>query len=213
LLDDIPQPGARAYFDRTTRQPSPSDGLMQAVDALHREKNAGYGGAWKRRGERISILPNIARKVDRLEHFSASGLDLAGETLFDTAIDLLVYVLKYELFLAEQVPSLAEHIGLQGGARAYSDLDDDFTVALRYAGVTPSPDDDVGSQLSAAVHCFEELWPKVEEQAGIEARIAAAGRLRVHAARLVGAIAQTQPQVLSAFVQQWSPRDETPAAA
>lgn len=211
LLDDIPQAGARAYFDRARREISPGDGLVQAVDALHREKNAGYGGAWKRRGERISILPNIARKVDRLEHFSASGADLAGETLFDTAIDLLVYVLKYELFLAEQAPVLAERIGLQGGARTYSDFDDDFTAALLYTGVTTLSDKDVGSQLTAAVHCFEELWPKVEEHEGLEARFAAAGRLRAHAARLVGAIAQNNPQVLSAFVQQWSPCDETPA--
>jgi len=213
LLDDIPQAAARAYFNRATRRPSPGDGLIQAIDALHRAKNAGYGAAWKRRGERISILPNIARKVDRLEHFSASGVGLAGETLFDTAIDLLVYVLKYELFLAEQVPSLAEHIGLQGRPRAYSDIDDDFTVALLSACLTLSADSDVGSHLTAAVKCFEELWPKVEEQAGLEARIAVAGRLRFHAAQLVGAIAKTQPQVLSAFVQQWSPRDATAATS
>lgn len=212
LLNDIPQPGARAYFDRAMRKSSPSDGLMQAVDALHREKNAGYGGAWKRRGERISILPNIARKVDRLEHFRTSMVDLVGETLIDTAIDLLVYVLKYELYLAEQFPSLAQQIGLQGEARAYSDLDDDFTVALRHTGVSIGPENDVSSQLTAVVHCFEELWPKVEEQADFEARIAATDRLRVHAALLVGAIAHAQPQVLSAFVQQWSSRDKAPAA-
>ncbi|ANF54269.1 MULTISPECIES: thymidylate synthase [Brevundimonas] len=213
LLDDIPQPCARAYFARATHRPSLTNGLIQAMDCLHREKNAGYGAAWKRRGERISILPNIARKVDRLGHFRSSGVDLAGETLFDTAIDLVVYALKYELFLAEQVPSLAERIGLQGAARAYSDLDDDFTVALRHAGVTPSPDHEVDRELAAAVDSFEDLWPKVEAEADLEARIAAAGRLRVHAARLVGAIAQSQPQVLSAFIRQWSTRDETPTAA
>jgi len=213
LLDDIPQSGARAYFGRATRRPSHDDGLIQAVDALHREKNAGYGAAWKRRGERISILPNIARKVDRLEHFIASGADLAGETLFDTAIDLLVYVLKYELFLAEQVSSLAARIGLQGRARAYSDLNDDFTVALCHAGVMASTHYEVDSELAAAVGAFEDLWPKVEAEADLESRIAAAGRLRVHAARLVGAIAEAQPQVVSTFVQQWSPRDEAPAAA
>jgi len=213
LLDGIPQAGARAYFTHATCRTSPGSDLIQAVDLLHRKKNAGYGAAWKRRGERISILPNIARKVDRLGHFSTSGMDLAGETLFDTAVDLLVYVLKYELFLAEQVSSLAQHIGLLGAARAYSDLDDDFTVALRHACVMPSPDHEVHRELAAVVASFEDLWPKVEAEADLEARVAAAGQLRVHAARLVWAIAQSQPQVLSTFIHQWSPPDEAPAAA
>jgi hypothetical protein len=139
-------------------------------------------------------------------------MNLAGETLFDTAVDLLVYVLKYELFLAEQVRSLAERIGLQGEARAYSDFDDDFTAALRNAYVTPSPDLDIDRELAAAVDSFEDLWPKVETETDLETRFAAAGRLRVHSARLVGAIAQSQPQVLFTFVHQWSPRDETPAS-
>ena len=213
LLDGIPQPGARAYFNRATRRPSHGDGLLQAIDALHREKNAGYGAAWKRRGERISILPNIARKVDRLEHFSTSGLELSGETLFDTAVDLVVYVCKYELFLAEQASSLAERIGLQGETRAHSDCNDDFTVALRHAGVTPLADNEVNCELKAAVSSFEDLWPEVEAEVDVEARIAATSRLRVHAARLVGAIALTQPQILSAFIQQWSPRGETPSSS
>ncbi len=213
LLDGIPQPGARTYFSRAMSRSCPADGLVQAVDTLHRKKNAGYGAAWKRRGERISILPNIARKVDRLEHFRTSGVDLAGETLFDTAIDLLVYVLKYELFLAEQSPSLAQRIGLAGEVRAYSDLDDDFTLALRHAGVSPSSNHDVGTELAAAVESFENLWPRVERQEALEVRIAAAERLRVHAARLVAALSGTQPLMLSAFVQHWRPRDETPAAA
>lgn len=213
LLEDIPQAGARAYFAHATHRPSPADHLIQAVDSLHRDKNAAYGAAWKRRGERISILPNIARKVDRLGHFNTSGIDLAGETLFDTAVDLLVYVLKYELFLAEQVTSHAERIGLQGATRPYSDLDNDFTVALRHAYVTPSPDLKVDRELAATVDSFEDLWPKVEAGADLEARLEAAGRLRVHAARLVGAIAQSQPQILATFIDQWSPRDETPASA
>ena len=45
--------------------------LAAAVRRLHRAKDAAYRDAWKRRGEVISILANIARKADRLEY----GLD------------------------------------------------------------------------------------------------------------------------------------------
>jgi hypothetical protein len=37
--------------------------LKAAIMRLHARKDASYAGAWKRRGERVSVLPNIARKV------------------------------------------------------------------------------------------------------------------------------------------------------
>jgi hypothetical protein len=39
-----------------------ADEFREAVRRLHRAKDAGYRDAWKRRGEAISILANIARK-------------------------------------------------------------------------------------------------------------------------------------------------------
>lgn len=75
--------------------------MRGAIKRLHAEKNRAYAGAWKRRGELVSIQPNIARKVDRLETLVATRALMAGETALDTAIDLLVYVEKYRLFLAE----------------------------------------------------------------------------------------------------------------
>jgi len=45
--------------------------LAAAVRRLHPAKDAAYRDAWKRRGEAISILANIARNADRLEY----GLD------------------------------------------------------------------------------------------------------------------------------------------
>lgn len=67
------------------------------VDALHREKSAAYGDSWKKRGELFSIIPNIARKIDRLE----GGKSTEDEVIADTAIDLLVYLVKYRLWLGE----------------------------------------------------------------------------------------------------------------
>lgn len=42
--------------------------LRDALRRLHRDKDATYRDAWKKRGEVISILANVARKVDRLEY-------------------------------------------------------------------------------------------------------------------------------------------------
>lgn len=71
--------------------------FSEYVADLHAAKHAGYGDSWKRRGELFSILPNIARKVDRLQQ---PGDNV--ETRADTAIDLLVYLLKYRWWLVDQ---------------------------------------------------------------------------------------------------------------
>lgn len=67
--------------------------FAEYVSTLHAEKHAVYGDSWKKRGEVLGILANIARKVDRLGE--AGG----GDTAADTGIDLLVYLIKYRLWL------------------------------------------------------------------------------------------------------------------
>ena len=61
---------------------------------LHTRKDKAYGDSWKRRGEKVAIQANIARKVDRL------GVNDDDETELDTAVDLLVYLIKYRGWLA-----------------------------------------------------------------------------------------------------------------
>ncbi len=75
--------------------------LLGAIRALHREKDAAYRDAWKKRGEVISILANLARKVDRLEYVLGGAPTGGDESTLDTTVDLLVYCLKYETFLAD----------------------------------------------------------------------------------------------------------------
>lgn len=60
---------------------------------LHERKDKAYGDSWKRRGEKVAIQANIARKVDRL------GVSDDDETELDTAVDLLVYLIKYRGWL------------------------------------------------------------------------------------------------------------------
>ena len=203
LLSDIPQPVCRRYFETALSETPPMIMLKSAIDRLHRKKNAAYGGAWKRRGERVSILPNIARKVDRLAHFRDTNLEIEGETPLDTAVDLFVYVLKYELFLAQESPTLAAAIGLAGEPRAYSDFDDDFTTALDKTAVDRPGDDDVGVELAAAVELFEELWPRIDSGESLEGKAAGAAQLRRHAERLVFAIAKAHPNAAEGFVRTW----------
>ena len=74
----------------------PGDGLSDRsrafydfVSNLHATKHKSYGDSWKRRGEKMSILANIARKVDRL------GANDQFESEAYTVIDLWVYLAKY----------------------------------------------------------------------------------------------------------------------
>lgn len=77
-------------------QPDYSDFVRETVQ-LHDEKDAAYGDSWKKRGELFSIIPNIARKVDRL-----GASETKDETSADTAADLFVYLAKYKVWLDEQ---------------------------------------------------------------------------------------------------------------
>lgn len=75
-------------------KPSP---FMQHAIRTHDSKHAAYGNSWKKRGEQLSILPNIARKVDRL-----GGTDTDDENAADTALDLMVYLAKYRVWLEDK---------------------------------------------------------------------------------------------------------------
>lgn len=72
-----------------------TEAFINYVHELHVGKNAAYGDSWKKRGEIVGILANVARKVDRL----AVGGSTPDETQTDTAIDLLVYLAKYRDWL------------------------------------------------------------------------------------------------------------------
>jgi thymidylate synthase len=63
------------------------------VTDLHAKKHASYGDSWMKRGEKMSILANMARKVDRL------GVGDEYDSSADTLIDLLVYASKYHCWL------------------------------------------------------------------------------------------------------------------
>lgn len=90
-----PTPATPATRPQAQRaHPSNAGRFVAEVTRLHNEKDEAYGTSWKKRGELFSILPNIARKADRL----GAG-DTTDENQTDTAVDLMVYLAKYRTFL------------------------------------------------------------------------------------------------------------------
>lgn len=104
----VPLKGTRLYESmQLSVRPSPQQALpvevvgtplSDKINELHVEKDAAYGDSWRKRGEQVGILANIARKVDRLE----IGGETSDENKLDTAIDLTVYLAKYRWWLADE---------------------------------------------------------------------------------------------------------------
>jgi hypothetical protein len=83
--------------------------FITGVVDLHRVKDDAYRDSWKKRGELLGIMANLARKVDRIEAVAA-GAKPGDEEQLDTAVDLLVYCAKYETFLADADPQIAHDL-------------------------------------------------------------------------------------------------------
>lgn len=83
---------------------------VQLLIRLHGHKTIGYGDAWRKRGEVLSIFANLARKYDRLAVVLDDGVRSADERLVDTVADLCIYSGKYLTWLAEQHPGAFDAI-------------------------------------------------------------------------------------------------------
>lgn len=105
--------------------------FRDAVSRLHRAKDAAYRDAWKKRGEVMSVLANIARKVDRLGYVLDGAPPTRDESLLDTAVDLFIYGLKYQTLLADLDAAVAERLfGGSGVNGPYSDGPTGFEYLL-----------------------------------------------------------------------------------
>jgi thymidylate synthase len=162
--------------------------LREAIVALHRRKDASYGDSWKKRGELISIAANIARKIDRVQNI-VEGASPDGESLVDTSVDLLVYSLKYEAFLADRSPAVAQRLfGRQGNG--FSDGAVGFEELLR-ARAEPARVGAVEDEAAAASAAFDLLHGVLQERDGgnWERKLELAEGLSAAAIRLVAAVA------------------------
>ncbi|WP_349958065.1 thymidylate synthase [Rhizobium sp. ZPR3] len=199
LRDDIPQVPIANFFDacsnRTTNRP---DDFKAAIKSLHSMKDRAYGSSWKRRGELVSILPNIARKSDRLETLVSTGAVMKGETMLDTAVDLLVYAEKYRLFLAE---SLADGILLPVGVpQPLSSHDVNFNALIDGLDLEP-PDQQFQELVQDIVGHFDTCWRAAEANTGKDHRLIQAGHLAAAAGRLVAKVLNEDQVSAAKFVR------------
>jgi hypothetical protein len=175
--------------------------LRNAIKTLHARKDRAYGAAWKRRGERISILPNIARKVDRLTAFVASGFELRDESLLDTAIDLNVYCLKYLLFLVDSDPSLLGKLSLRRPEWPLSDREENFDQLIEAANYEEAASKSSTELISRVSELFEKLWPAVEAGASTEKRFAMADELAKSSTQLLSRVCAEEAGAVELFIK------------
>ena len=200
FLTNIVQPNIAAFFSACQIAKSDDAEMKTAIKHLHARKNASYAGSWKRRGERVSVLPNIARKVDRLQAFADDGLTLEGETVLDTAIDLYVYAAKYRLFLAELPGADIAPLGTSA-PQPFSDYDDNFNILADSAHFGDGAHGDFVGHIRAITAMFETLWQAVDSGAELPDRQRRAAELAAAAEKLVGIVTAADYASTSAFIR------------
>lgn len=182
--------------------------FKDAVRRLHGEKSAAYGVSWKRRGELISVLANIARKVDRVEQISSGGPITRDESLVDTAVDLLVYSIKYQTFLADQDTQVAAYLfhapgkSFSEGTAGFEELFRAIDFGLLDAPDTPTLVDAsirVGEAFANLERCFSE--PSAPSE--VFDRLHYAMALTDSAIALVAAVRSEAPESYAEFLRVW----------
>ncbi|MCD0446245.1 thymidylate synthase [Glycomyces sp. A-F 0318] len=180
--------------------------FRRAIIALHEEKSQGYRNAWKKRGEQLSIIPNIARKIDRLEVIRG-GADPGRESLLDTTVDLFVYVLKYQTFLADQSESVAQSLFANSRmSPPYSDDTRGFEALIASKRV-PSHNSrierSVGDAIDDVLADFSELEQRCTgDLAPIQDRADSASDLSRSCTRLIEAVWIQDPTEFRRYLDQ-----------
>jgi thymidylate synthase len=198
LREEVPQPGIAAFFLACREGGGLADRFKLSIKRLHSAKDRMYGRAWKRRGERISMLPNIARKVDRLEEYAKAGRSLSDESALDTAVDLYVYVAKYRLWLAEHQAQ-----GMYVGVQAPTPLSEhDANVDTLVDRLSLERSGETKAFIAAIGADFETLWRAAEAGGAPSSRIGLADALLKSSESLVAALFVEHPALVVRFIGQ-----------
>lgn len=173
VLSEAPQT-SRSTTAAPVPTPQPCDAVRPFYEYardLHAAKHKAYGDSWRKRGEQMSILANIARKVDRL------GAGDEYESSADTVLDLWVYLAKYLNWLSrlEDTPDnvnvvLARSLHETEG----TPIEDDWEVRIQAdfdfyaANVTALSDNDkisfVAELLKRTAPIAKTLWEHEQDE-------------------------------------------------
>jgi hypothetical protein len=180
------------------------------VTHLHRQKDAAYGDSWKRRGELISILANIARKVDRLPNIATTAPSTTDESALDTVIDLYVYALKYLTFLADIDPTvLPEPLPTHTGGGRWSDGPDGLERLLAVADLSCLETDEhqpIPTLVDSIEKTFADLEAHVtntDRPVPPSTRASHAAALAAQSLHLVAALRTAHPDLYRRFEMTW----------
>jgi thymidylate synthase len=206
ILEGIEQPAIAKFFRTYGKVHTDVEVLdislvKGGIKQLHRQKNAAYGNAWKKRGELTSILANIARKVDRLDHFAAEYAMLIDESIVDTVVDLLVYVTKYRLYLLELTPDKAAELLPSECAQPFSDHVSNFDRLVDQLLFPPRVRAASAGLVAQVVTRFQELHSEATAAGSSpDVRFRIATELSESALRLFVVVASEQPHALRSFL-------------
>jgi hypothetical protein len=187
---------------------SRSDQLRHAIVRLHAVKTADYGSAWKKRGEVLSVLANEARKVDRIEEVGARETSTNDESLFDTYVDLLVYLLKHQTLLADEDREVAKALGLVGRCeRPYSERLDAFNVLLEKVDLSFIDDNPKNhfnpARITAAFAALEANFKGLTAATPVSMRLAAVQHLVSETVGGLAALTTSSPSQFHAFLADY----------
>lgn len=205
FLTSVTHRGLAGFFAACGLASTSEDRFKHATKRLHARKDRAYGAAWKRRGEIVSVLPNVARKVDRLDVFLGNGERAGDEAVLDTALDLYVYATKYRLLLEER----GERSGLlpPDAREPYSDHETNFD-ALVDADAFDAVGADPGPGIRNAVDIFERLWPLAADGGSLDAVRDLVDRLRDAARSVVAATIDGNPRAVRDFLADEASRSD-----
>jgi hypothetical protein len=118
--------------------------------------------------------------------------------LLDTAVDLLVYVEKYRLFLAEELDEGA--LLPPGSPQPLSDHDANFDVLVDRLDLGVR-NQSAGELVHEIVERFDTCWHRAEADVSRTERLGVAGLLAESAGRLVARLVADDKAAVARFVQ------------
>ena len=194
--------GACAWSPPTPSAPLDLPVLASAVASLHRAKSAVYGDSWKRRGEVLGIVANVARKVDRLEALEAGAAAGEEESAFDTLVDLFVYLVKYQTWLADNDAAVRAHLfGAEETLRTSEGVEFFEVLLERFARAQPAG----GASIRDLVERFKTLEVLVAEGYGsaqVFARFEEVQAMATDCLAVISRWAQEHPLQARRYIEQ-----------